>query len=321
MITKGIVTIPTQGFANRLRMVASSYIFSKMINTPLFVCWLPSMECNAEYNDIFDDADFHVIDFNKVKSAKYFYFGKQHTQNMINKIMEIHGSKNMTCDYLILEGGHEFKDPSLSVQSFVYQKHMFYKSLQFSNVIRDKVSYFDGLYDLNKTIGIHYRDIINKYDGQDIQSSDLVNFTKNSPVEKFKEIVTKLDDSKFTHILIISNNPDIPYVFKNQFKHVSFITTSVESYERNNKNAIIESVIDFLVLSKTKMIIGTFYSSFSDEASFVNFIPKITPMDDSIKNSAIVYHCHNYTNKNTLPSLNSNDKIFFDLFGEGICNL
>ena len=69
------------------------------------------------------------------------------------------------------------------------------------------------------------------------------------------------------------------------------------------------------------MIIGTFYSSFSDEASFVNFIPKITPINDSLRNTQLDYHCLNYTYKNSLPCLNSNYKIFFYLFGEGINNL
>tara|TARA_A100001011_G_scaffold380310_1_gene447472 strand:- start:138 stop:1109 length:972 start_codon:yes stop_codon:yes gene_type:complete len=322
MITKGIIIIPTQGFANRLRMIASSYILCKFIETPLHVCWISSIECNVEYHDIFHDDDFNIINLNEFQESNYLYFGRHHTQNIINNIIDIHHSKEKTCDYFILEGGHEFKPPTLSVQSFVYQKHMFYNSLKFSSIIRDKVTSFSALYDLNRTIGIHYRDIINKYDNNDILNNDLINFTKNSPIEKFENIIINLKNiSNYDNLLVVSNNPEIYHKFKNNIKSKSFIKTNTELYDRNNKNAIIDSVTDFLILSKTCMIIGTFYSSFSDEASFVNFIPKITPISDSIGNTQLVYHCLNYTNKNNLPCLNQNDKIFFHLFGEGICNL
>ena len=322
MITKGIIIIPTQGFANRLRMIASSYILSKFIEIPLYVCWISSRECNVEYDDIFHDDDLNIIDFNECQKSNYLYLGRQHTQNIINNIIDTQYSKEMTYDYFILEGGHEFKPPALSLQSFVYQKHMFYNSLQFSSIIRDKVCSFSALYDLNRTIGIHYRDIINKYDNNDIENSDLINFTKNSPIEKFESIITNLKNtSNYDNLLVVSNNPEIYHKFKNNIKSKSFIKTNTDLYDRNNKNAIIECVTDFLILSKTRMIIGTFYSSFSDEASFVNFIPKITPLSDSIGNTQLDYHCLNYTNKNKLPCLNRNDKTFFHLFGEGICNL
>ena len=48
MIDKGIVVIPTHGFANRMRMITSSYILAHTLKLKLYVCWIPSDECNIK---------------------------------------------------------------------------------------------------------------------------------------------------------------------------------------------------------------------------------------------------------------------------------
>ena len=53
MINKGLVVIPTQGFANRMKILASSKIYADEHNLDLTVCWIPSEECNISLEDIF----------------------------------------------------------------------------------------------------------------------------------------------------------------------------------------------------------------------------------------------------------------------------
>ena len=79
--------------------------------------------------------------------------------------------------------------------------------------------------------------------------------------------------NKFKPILYISTNDDI---VKNKLidKYTNTITQQKIEYERDQKEAILNSVIDFLVLSDCRFILGTHYSSFSDEACFMNLICK-----------------------------------------------
>ena len=53
------------------------------------------------------------------------------------------------------------------------------------------------------------------------------------------------------------------------------------------------------------MIIGTFYSSFSDEVTFFNKICKIMPINKDLisDNKLNCYHCHGFTYSNK-PCLN-----------------
>ena len=83
-----------------------------------------------------------------------------------------------------------------------------------------------------------------------------------------------------------------------KFKNKHFISYEPENLDRNSKAGLIDSIVEFLLLSKTQLIIGSYYSSFSDEASFFNIIPKITPINNelrtNIKDTINNYHCINY---------------------------
>ena len=74
MISKGIIVIPTQGFANRMRMLISSIIYAKSLNLPLLVCWIASEECNIELNEIFTNDMFDTINFEDIQNTNYCYF-------------------------------------------------------------------------------------------------------------------------------------------------------------------------------------------------------------------------------------------------------
>ena len=89
MISKGIVVIVTQGFANRMRMINSCCSYSKILNVKLFVVWLKTEDCFIEYQDVFSENknnNFSQINLEDVKKESYLYFGRVHTQNYLDKI-------------------------------------------------------------------------------------------------------------------------------------------------------------------------------------------------------------------------------------------
>jgi len=50
------------------------------------------------------------------------------------------------------------------------------------------------------------------------------------------------------------------------------IITFAKKLDRNNPEAIQDALVDLLCLSKTRKIIGSFYSSFSDIAADIGYI-------------------------------------------------
>ncbi len=331
MIKKGLIVIVTQGFANRMRMLNSCYILSKILKIPLFVAWVKTDDCYIDYDNTFSEKnDFEKIDLEEIiKSNNYLYFGRVHTQNYLDKIDSVNNDMKVNYDFLILEGGHEFKHKSLTRLNFIKQKYNFYRSIQYSikienelkkhmknelinNDLKTNVNEMKLSYNFKYNIGIHYRDL-DHFDDLDISNNKLVNFVKNSPINNFFKIIDQLPNK--SPILLVSNTNKIFYKLKDKYpnRDIKFIINE-ENCNRSSMNGMIKAIVDFLLLSKTKLIIGNYFSSFSDEASFYNLSPKITPLSkellNDIKNTVNSYHCINYSYIDNIAALNYNDKIF-----------
>lgn len=315
MITKGLIVITTQGFGNRLKILASSYILSNYLELPLYVCWEASPECNISISDIFNLPNkIKEIKLDDFKDSKYCFFGRVHTNSVFNNIMDVYNDKENEFEYLLIEGGHEYKHNSISRLEFIQYKQDFYSKLEFNNNINNKFNSFISEIG-KKYITIHYRDINEKFDRLDIDNNSVVDFVNNSPVDKFFDIINKIKIN--LPIVIISNTKTFYNNFidkyGNNFKN-SIYTTGIEYCEREDKNDMISSVVDFKILASSKLIIGNYFSSFSDEASFFKLIPKITPLSnqliENIQSTVNNYHCLNYSFIDNIAALNFNDKIF-----------
>jgi len=313
MINKGIIIVATQGYSNRMRMISCGDMLCKYLTTNLFICWVNTPECNIQLINIFKNK-FNEIKYDDLPSLNYLYFGRVHTETIINNIIELYYDTSKTYDYIILEGGHEFKLPCISLNDFIKNKHLFYNSLIYSDIIQEKVDKFKKKYNMNNTIGVHYREVINEFDGNDLSNNYVINFSKNSPFEKYSSIIKKLKN--YDYILLISNDSNI----KDRFKLLSdkIIFTEPGGFNRNNTDNMIDSIVDNILLSQTNMIIGTFFSSFSDEATYYKLIPKIIPLSDEIinklNNNCLLYndtnyHCYNFSYYNNYGYLNKNDDI------------
>ena len=316
MITNGIIVITTQGFGNRLKMLASSYILAKFLKLPLYVCWDSTPECNIKFNDIFENqSDINEITLDDFKDTKYVFFGRVHTNSIMTNIKEVIQDETNEFEYLLLEGGHEFKHNLIPRLRFLQKKQEFYSNLQFSKEINKK--YNDFISETGKEyIAIHYRDINEKYDGLDIKHNNVVNFVENSPVEKYFKIIDKIKSN--LPIIIISNSDKFYKEFCNNYtkdgiSKYTFYTTGVCNCERDKNEDMISSIVDFKILSNSQLIIGPYFSSFSDEASFFNLIPKITPLSDNlienIQTTVNNYHGLNYSFIDDIAAINFNDKI------------
>lgn len=316
MINKGLVVIPTQGFANRMKIIASAKIYADDHNLELIVCWIPSEECNINLEDIFVANFFNTITLESLQKTKYCYFGRVHTNSLFDKLDSAINDPIENFDYILLEGGHEFCE--LKRLEFLSKKREFYRSLQFKSEINDRVNEFFYKIDNKPKIGIHYRDIIGRFDQLDIDNNHVVNFTENSPLESFKNTINKLKNYDLNHFIVVSNSDKAINYLSEHITNISFLVTETSKYDRNNKADMIDSVVDFLILSKCDMIIGSYFSSFSDEASFFNVIPKVTPLSNNlignISETVRNYHCMNYSFIDNIAALNYNDKMFIDEF-------
>ena len=312
MITKGLIVITTQGFGNRLKIIASSKILSDYLKIPLFICWEETPDCNIKFSDVFEPCNnINEITLDEFKDTKYVFFGRVHTNSIFDNIMEVYNDKQNSFEYLLIEGGHEFKYKEIQRLRFLQEKQSFYNSLIFKENIKERVNNF--LEEVGEEyITIHYRDINEQFDSLDIKHNDVVNFVQNSPIDKFLEIVDKLKSD--LPIVIISNTDKFYKEFCKKYKSkTNVFTTGIVLCDRSENKDMISSIIDFNLLCRSSIIIGNYFSSFSDEASFFKLIPKITPLSDklleNIQTTVNNYHCLNYSFIDNIAAVNFNDNL------------
>ncbi len=301
---KGIVVIPTQGLGNRLRMLACTYALCRKLNLKMFINWEPAPECAILLHELLDNnanqSIYSIItpQILNNNNQKYLFHGLVHAEQFINNLSNI--TENY--DYLVIMGGHEFKLKSMHMNELFYYKNEFYQSIKYSEVVNAELSNYDNYLNRNY-IGIHYRGIQHAFDSADINNPKFiskpynpVDFTINSPITEFLDIIRRLKSN--LPLLIISNTPEnIINLIKSEFPNKEILNTFPSKFERNNSDAIISSFVDMILLSRSKLIIGTYYSSFSDEAALFSCVPKITPVSDFIKNNPKLsegYHCYGY---------------------------
>jgi hypothetical protein len=315
--TKGIIVIPTQGVGNRLRMIASSYTLSRLWKLPLYICWENTNDCNASLHDIFGPNIHSNVKISSISTAQftqssYLYFGPIHTESIFNYISYIpqplHYNTNQVdiYEYMVITGGHEFKHPEMELFDFIFYKHQFYNGLQFNQSIIDRV-FSETSIITQKYIAIHIRDIDPKYDTADIDyrnssgatSINPLVFTKNSPLDKYCEYIDMLDPN--IPLRIITNSSDmntLETIFQSKYPDRTIHFSNSDINGRDSVQGIVDGIVDMVIMSKARLIIGNYYSSFSDESAFFDFIPKITPLSEELEiqleKSKQYYHCYNY---------------------------
>jgi len=128
-------------------------------------------------------------------------------------------------------------------------------SLKIKKSILKKVNNFLKKNKLKNYVGVHIRkgDFVNK------ENLDCV-----SPIEKFFDEIKK-HSVKNQKIFLATDNKKIEQIFKKNFKN-KLTTFNKKPVNRNLDSSIIESLIELLILSKSKIIIGTYESTYSELA-------------------------------------------------------
>lgn len=285
---KRIVLIPTQGFGNRIKAITSGKILAEYYNVDLYINWEKEECINIDYNDIFSDNPKRY-DLSKLKDVAYIYNPNIHTEKIL---IELEKNTLAKFDVLVIQGGHVFKHPRMSVEDYLLRKSETMKSLKFNDYLIQKKNKL--IENSTYLIGIHIRTLKEKYDRADADNNDHFK-SFESPIDYYFSIIDRVleNTNKFKPILYISTNDNM---IKNKLidKYTNSITQEKIEYERNQKDAILNSVIDFLVLSDCRFILGTHYSSFSDEACFMNLICKYCM---SSHHPPLGYHTYGYDQK------------------------
>ena len=262
---KSLVVYLRNGLANRLRVLASASILAECAGRNLLVNWIPSKECNVEWEDL-----FHT----QIRSCPLPLSGFQVGIDLYNDAVIprcwYQDTPRLAVpsgpDLVALHTCRNFQPEEMANEAYEEAKSLFYRNLRPVDTVRKTISdmqkrYFEG----RDVIGVHIR----RKDHLDFLKKDhrLVCPT-NLFVEAMENVLHATPDTKF---FLATDDEKEEKLIRRLFAR-AVIVYEKEGSGRNTTKGMQDALVDWLLLSKTSRIIASYASSFSQEAGMVNRI-------------------------------------------------
>lgn len=255
-----IIAKPNGGLGNRMRVINSAICLATANHKlPVKVLWKRNSGMNALFSDLFGCTDEISIVQNPFLMGCYFYFPKLMPVGYKYYDDQLISVNNQTKEYwdknhsnVILNtcfDFYELKPETNFYQLFQPVEKLQKKIEQISNGFRESM------------VGVH------------IRRTDHVPAVNYSKTENFITRMDELvDENRDTGFYVSTDDIKTESKIRNRFGS-RIHSMSDKNLERNTKEGIEDAVVDMYCLSHTKMILGSYSSSFSAVASAIGKIP------------------------------------------------
>ena len=270
---KKTIAINLGGISNRVKCLISMWRLADLYGRKLILYWPKNHTCGAEFKDLFEN-DFQEIN-------------KKQLENISGKYLQIFGEDSLTIKdsskkYLVSGTWRFLLTPKeLEKNSFLKEKRNFeeksinfnflnipeeikkeilnyLKKLRILKSLQKEIDNFQEKYNLKEMIGVHIR----RGDFSDRPTSPGKVSSDKKFIEKMKELIKKNPKTKF---FLCTDSKEIEKIIEKEFPNRIFKYPKT-SFVRTDVRATQEGLIDLLLLSKTKHILGTYRSTFTEMA-------------------------------------------------------
>lgn len=247
------------GLCNRIRVIFSALAVQRETGVQVRLVWHPDWQCEARFSDLFEpirQEGFEVVDGNffdvvmehrnlyAPAMARSLYYGKQ----FANYHPERHGAMpDLLRKYrrIYVSTGYALGPYDRSVIGLLEPKI----------ILKDQVDDICRRFSDNM-VGVH------------IRRTDNEKSIEVSTDEAFIRAMEKEEGAKF---FIASDDEDVKWKMRTAFKGRS--VTQETDARRDNVRSLQDAVVDLYCLTRTRKILGSYWSSFSDEAAEIGNIP------------------------------------------------
>ena len=247
----------TCGLANRLDSLIGYKALSSCLEIPFYLYWKGNWACNIKINKLFKEENLNLIDkkkFSQLKEDRNIeIFDKNYTP------------KNIWNNYI-----------SSFIKEDIYFNHVDKVKEVLSPIlpIKEKITSFLDRRNIQNAVGIHIRmtDNINAFKYSP-NASDY-DYSKVSKIDGFENfIIEKLESDNSQLFFLATDNIKIEKYLLNKYKDNIIIYPKIFytfnylyyisfSYRNRRTTTIEDALIDLILLSKCKYIVGTYYSSY-----------------------------------------------------------
>lgn len=268
------------GLGNRLRAFASAYVIAQATNRQLVLIWTPDFHCEAKFGDLFK-TNYLLKDVTILENDKTI-FTEDITQYKINENDNIVKNKII---YNYMSSKDTYIDDTSPYDIYVSsacvlknnntnwtKEALVLKQLEPVDNINNLILKYAKEFDISNTIGVHIRmgqetstaQYENISDYSDAAKKSVTKWRTSSHwsvfVREMKRIMKENPNQKF---FVCCDNEDIYGNILKEINNIFYIKKSV--YDRSFEQ-IISGLIDVILLSRTKHILGSNWSSFTELA-------------------------------------------------------
>ena len=273
-----LIVQPMGGLANRMRVIGVLYELAKRAGASLCVLWVNNAELGAKWIDLFDYPNDFYIEELTPKDGRYMHgYLSKNWYNNINSYLwaYIHGYRwypsnmveSMNCD--TSEEGLEHLY-STWISQLQKGNTLFISTGDYLGNNYDISAIFRPKHELQEKIDAFSLPDQNIY-GIHIRRSDNTWAIDNSPIALFEtEIEQILSSESDARFYLASDDKEIILHLRN--KYGEHIIVRDKTFGRGSVEGMQDALIDMWILSGTKKIFGSYYSSFSEMASAIGSI-------------------------------------------------
>jgi len=250
---------PLGGLANRMRVIATGIALARQLKQPVSVIWKENYELNCPFDQLFYPLDGVRI----LRQRHTDRFIKRSEQSalkhkVINKLLGI--------DYCITDEDFPFDDLASRLKPY---KNSYINTCQMLNGDVSDFKFFKPVESITAKID----SLANKFNantvGVQIRRTDNELSKNRSPLPLFiNRMHTLLQEQPGTNFFLTTDDLVVEAQLKEIFGNL--IVTHRKELSRLTQQGIRDAVADIFTLSKTNLILGSFWSSFSEVAASLN---------------------------------------------------
>lgn len=269
-----VIIEPVGGLANRMRVIASALSLQKETGCKLNCIWSENLELDAPFNLLFENIGKFPI---QNKQNKFRYLKSTKNKNKLKLLISKIINKLIGVDYYINDQDY----PNLilinginKLNIILRNKNIYIKTCEeFGNNLEEFKKFIPisqilkNIYDIvkqfdNNTIGLH------------IRRTDNLDSIKYSPIELFIDTINlEIIKNKDANFFLCTDDFEVEKELINKFGKRILIYK--KEFSRQTITGMQDAVVDLFCLSKTSLIYGSYWSSFSDIASRIGGVPSI----------------------------------------------
>ena len=285
-----VLFITSLGLANRLRAIADWYIISRASNRHLILSWQPTLECNAEFADLFDVAAVHhILAFTALKDPITFDDAVAMAQTLqmshttildLPNFFVVRNSPLFDADFaVVLTTYHgELAVDDLPCEKYLSERRSFLSALQPVKQIAAFTTHLKNEYfssSANRVmIGVHFRTHVPEYDwavvppfyGAGNGHAPAVRFAEGASLEEFQMVMAALLVHRpSARFLFTSNDAAAKTHMRDVFGDKVVVLEG--SLSRSTVKGVQFALLEWIALSQSDLILHTHGSSFAQLAS------------------------------------------------------